>query len=252
MDDLHFDETGHVPMPNSMHQHLQMKLGRPAEIQKTPSRGGLGMIVNESKTPGARSLQSLASSRKPTSSIVKNTVPQNIGFEIFQDETEEELVEEQKAPIKEIEKPPCSPIDTANRCQNHDSLCDDIADDALNWKDQDVILHDGQPLGDWIDPKVVEDEELAKLGVEPWDEYPPIDLASRIELDDYFIPLNPDDFKHESDVVLEEANYPFSFPKDEEPTLDRDEMKRIAENLLNLPDDYDSDDLLAELGAIPI
>ncbi|EFO89032.1 hypothetical protein GCK72_007057 [Caenorhabditis remanei] len=40
-----------------------MKLGKPTDIQKTPSRGCLGMI--------ARLLQSLTSARKPKSSVTK-------------------------------------------------------------------------------------------------------------------------------------------------------------------------------------
>ena len=79
-----------------------MKLGKATDIQKTPSRGGLGMIVNESKTPGARSLQSLTSARKATSSVMKKTVPTNIGFEIFQDEQEDIVMEEQQ-PLKQKE-----------------------------------------------------------------------------------------------------------------------------------------------------
>ncbi|KAF1766130.1 hypothetical protein GCK72_006086 [Caenorhabditis remanei] len=247
MDDLQFEDTGNLPLPSTMQQHLQMKLGKATDIQKTPSRGGLGMIVNESKTPGARSLQSLTSARKATSSVMKKTVPTNIGFEIFQDEQEDIVMEEQQ-PLKqkEIEKTPCSPIDTVDRYQKSDSLCDIIADDMLNWSDQDVVLFDEEPRSDFIDPKVVEAEEMAKLGVEEWDEYPPIDTASRIA-DDFNYPISLDEFKYEPDVELEEGDYP-PITNAQEIEWNPEEWKKISDRLME--SSYDVYDLIAEEAAI--
>ncbi|EGT56393.1 hypothetical protein CAEBREN_05078 [Caenorhabditis brenneri] len=227
-----------------------MKLGKPTDIQKTPSRGGLGMIINESKTPGARSLQSLASARKATTSVVKNTLPLSTEFEIFQDETEEEPVEEQKKQAKTIENSPCSPIDTVNRCQNYDSFGADMAYDLLNYPDQDVILHEEKPLGDYIDPKGFTDEEMASLGIEPWDEYPPIDLASR-RSDDFNEVIQQDDFYHEADVVLEEASeseYPYRCPISLEPPMDHAARQTLRDRVekMFMEDDEDIHSLIEE------
>ncbi|PIC46710.1 hypothetical protein B9Z55_006312 [Caenorhabditis nigoni] len=252
MEDLHFEETGNLPMPTSMQQHMQMKLGKPMDVQKTPLRSGLGMIVNESKTPGARSLQNLASARKMPSSAVKPTIPA-MDFEIFEDEVDDEVVEKKMEPKQEEAKnSPCSPIDTANRCHSFDSLAADIADDMLNRTDQDVVLFDEQPLGDYIDPQQVEADELASLGIEQWDEYPPIDPASRIA-DDFNYPLSLDEFHQEGDVKLEEAtDYPELYNDVETNTMSREEFQKMAESLLNKCEDYNIDDLLAEEASIQI
>lgn len=243
MEDLHFEETGNLPLTNSMHQHLQTKLGKPSDIQKTPSRIGLGMIVNESKTPGARSLQSIASARKVNPSAVKATIPTNIGFEIFEDDVDDELIEKSQPAKQEIEERPCSPIDTVNRCASFDSLAADIADDLLNMSDQDVVLFDEKPLGDYTDRRAAEVEELAALGIEEWEDYPPIDPASRISDDSNDI-FTLDDFHHEGDVKLEEANYGIVHEDVEILKMVSDDWKTIAEHLLNMTDDLD--DLLAK------
>ncbi|KAF1766513.1 hypothetical protein GCK72_006470 [Caenorhabditis remanei] len=205
-----------------------MKLGKPADIQKTTSRGGVGMIVNESKTPGARSLQSLTF--------------------IFQDEQEDIVLEEQQ-PLKqkEIEKTPCSPIDTVDRYQTSDSLCDIIADDMLNWSDRVVVRFDKEPLTDFIDPKVVEAEEMAKLEVEEWDEYPPIDPASRIA-DDFNYPISLDELcDHDIDELEDGDNPPITSytPKIE---WNREERKERFDRLMK--SSYDVYDLIAEREAI--
>lgn len=59
--------------------------------QKTPLRTGLGLMVNESKTPGAKSLQGLASARKVPPSTVKKAIPFVEEYEVFQDEPEEDM-----------------------------------------------------------------------------------------------------------------------------------------------------------------
>ncbi|CAP24056.2 Protein CBR-IFY-1 [Caenorhabditis briggsae] len=281
MEDLHFEETGNLPMPTSMQQHMRKfpffyvnvsffpsemkKLGKPMDVQKTPLRSGLGMIVNESKTPGARSLQNLASARKITSSAVKQTIPA-IGFEIFEDGVDDEVVEKKMEPEQEevretlfhfnicfqTKNSPCSPIDTANRCHSFDSLAADIADDMLNMTDQDVVLFDEQPLGDYIDPQQIEANELASLGIEEWNEYPPIDPASRIA-DDFNYPLSLDEFHQEGDVKLEEAtDYPELYNDVETDTMSREEFQKMVESLLNKYEDYNIDDLLAEEASIQI
>ena len=116
----------------------------------------------------------------------------------------------------------------------------------LNWSDQDVVLFDEEPRSDFIDPKVVEAEEMAKLGVEEWDEYPPIDTASRIA-DDFNYPISLDEFKYELDVELEEGDYP-PITNAQEIEWNPEEWKKISDRLME--SSYDVYDLIAEEAAI--
>uniref|UniRef100_A0A8R1ESN8 Uncharacterized protein n=1 Tax=Caenorhabditis japonica TaxID=281687 RepID=A0A8R1ESN8_CAEJA len=150
------------------------------------------MVINESKTPGAKSLQNIASARKITSS--KSLAPKSIGFEIFQDEEEVEQVP--------IEERICSPIDTCSRFKNNDSLAADIADDMLCWS-EDVVLSEELPTND-----VCDSEASEQMALEKWDEYPPIEIASRIEADENRFPLKAEDFCHDYDAILDEDDYP--------------------------------------------
>lgn len=177
-------------------------------------------------------------------STKKNTIP--IAFECYEDETDDQIAD--VATIKKTEKHPCSPIDTANRCETFDSLAADIEDDMLNLEDQDVVLSEDRPYGDVIDPAESEAEALAELGVEEWDSYPPIDPASRIG-DDFNYVLRTEDFAEEGDVKLEETRHRTVIADIDEVKMSKAERNELFSMLA---DDLDSYDLLAEEANLPL
>ncbi|CAI2346031.1 unnamed protein product [Caenorhabditis sp. 36 PRJEB53466] len=246
MDGIHIDEMANTQPHNHMPQHFHQKLGKPTDLgQKTPLRAGLGMVINESKTPGAKSLQSIASTRKAPSSTMKNTLPIG-GFEIFQDDSYEEEAE----PVRKIQpERVCSPIDPCNRWDNHDSLAADIADDMLEWQD-DVKLSEASPTGVYIDPAGTEDEELVALEIEDWDEIPPVDTATKF-CDDFNYAISAEEFGHCDDAILEEGDYPQLFADFDHMGIDKKDADNWFDDNASEVDDISMEALLEEMKNIP-
>lgn len=153
--------------------------------------------------------------------------------------------------VKEWDEYP--PIDTANRCQSFDSLAADIADDMLNCQDRSIELTDDLPIADdcedLSEPEMTEQEALAILGVEEWDEYPPIEIASRIA-DDHNYPITLEELQYE-EVILEESEDYLKMIEEAEPYVyNRELMKKIVKDLEDELENVSIYDLIEEQNAV--
>ncbi|CAI5439155.1 unnamed protein product [Caenorhabditis angaria] len=161
MDGLMIDET----VRHGLQQ--QQKQSGKEMLAKTP-RKGLGLMINETKTPNSRAIPSSATrktSRAPT-------------FEVFED-TEEVAIQEEKS----AERLCSSPIEGVSRLPSRPQsplfgLEEGLAEEG------DVILVDENEddvgaLGDYNNISI--DIEVVELGIEKWEKYPPIDTVSLMD-----------------------------------------------------------------------
>ncbi|CAB3411161.1 unnamed protein product [Caenorhabditis bovis] len=178
-----------------------------ASGMKTPRRG-LGMVINETKTPGARS-QQLSSSKKNICNTMASTKINIPEFEVLEDALSEENVTNRQELFEvkddgELE----SPIEGISRLSlGHDSLKDiieeqkDLQDSFSLVEDSLNVFYDSSQERLDLECRQI----LAELGADEWDEYPPIELASRIDyniLDDLREDHQPDPVVLVNDSML--------------------------------------------------
>ncbi|CAI5438245.1 unnamed protein product [Caenorhabditis angaria] len=180
MDGLRIDES----MRHGLQQQQQQGGNAKEMLAKTPRRG-LGLMINEAKTPITRSVPSSA-----TRKISKATP----AFEVFEDVEEVPKLEKKPAETNIIERSCSSPIEGVSRLPSspHSPLFElenelELGEDVILTNETEELEKgegDVEPLEDFNNISI--DAGLIELGIEKWDEYPPIEIASRFDcLEDF-------------------------------------------------------------------